>query len=167
MSQKDTDARWTKKNATTYYGHKDHVKVDRDSKLIAAFSVTPASTHDSRELPGLVDESDEALWADSAYVGADIECAVRGESPGISLHVCEKGTRSRPLDEGQKASNREKSRVRCRVEHVFGHMTNSMGGMFVRCIGIARATTSIALKNLAYNMNRVEFLTRARAKGVA
>jgi len=34
--------------------------------------------------------------------------------------VCEKGVRNRPLTEEQKANNREKSRVRSRVEHILG-----------------------------------------------
>ena len=32
--QKDIDARWTKKNDETFYGYKDHVKIDSKSKLI-------------------------------------------------------------------------------------------------------------------------------------
>ena len=34
LRQKDTEARWTKKNEQTFYGYKDHVTVDRHSKLI-------------------------------------------------------------------------------------------------------------------------------------
>jgi hypothetical protein len=78
LRQKDVDARWTKKNDETHYSCKDHVKADRDSKLIVSYAVTPASVHDSRE----------------------------------------------------------KSRVRARVEHVFGHMTNTMKGITVRSIGM-------------------------------
>jgi len=37
--QKDTDARWAKKNKETHYGYKDYVKVDRYSKMIVDFSV--------------------------------------------------------------------------------------------------------------------------------
>ena len=67
-----------------------------------------------------------------------------------------------PLEtEERKASNKEKSKIRARVEHVFGHMTNSMAGIFIRCIGIRRAVCAIALKNLAYNLSRYAYLTRA------
>ena len=54
--------------------------------------------------------------------------------------VCEKGTRNHPLTEEQKANNKEKSRIRSRVEHIFGFMENSMNGMYVECIGIKRVT---------------------------
>ena len=34
LSQKDIDARWTKKNNANFYGYKNHVKVDKKTKLI-------------------------------------------------------------------------------------------------------------------------------------
>ena len=37
LRQKDTDARWTKKNNETHFGFKDHIKVDADSKLIVDY----------------------------------------------------------------------------------------------------------------------------------
>jgi len=33
LSQKDIDARWTKKNNETFYGYKNHIKSDQKSKL--------------------------------------------------------------------------------------------------------------------------------------
>src|SRR3972149_6617387 len=45
LSQKDIDARWTKKNGKSYYGYKDHIKVDEKSKLIDTYTVTDASVH--------------------------------------------------------------------------------------------------------------------------
>jgi IS5 family transposase len=47
LAQKDVDARWTKKNNQTYYGYKNHTKVDSESKLISNYLVTDASVHDS------------------------------------------------------------------------------------------------------------------------
>jgi transposase, IS5 family len=41
-----------------------------------------------------------------------------------------------------------RSKVRARVERVFGNQHNSMGGKFVRTIGIARATVKIGMQNL-------------------
>ena len=31
LLHKDTDARWTKKNNETYYGYKDHIKIDKEN----------------------------------------------------------------------------------------------------------------------------------------
>ena len=45
---KDIDASWTKKNNETFYGYKNHAKVDTKSKFINTFAVTTASVHDSQ-----------------------------------------------------------------------------------------------------------------------
>ena len=55
----------------------------------------------------------------------------------------------------QKESNRKKSKVRCRVEHVFGYMEQSMRGLVFRGVGIVRAKANIAMTNLVYNMCRL------------
>ena len=68
--------------------------------------------------------------------------------------VCEKGSRNHPLTDEQKAHNREKSKVRSRVEHIFGFMEMSMNGMYINSIGIKRASAIIGLMNLTYNMFR-------------
>jgi len=160
--QKDKDARWAKKNDETHYGYKDHVKVDRASKMIVDYAVTHAAVHDSKELLGLIDEKDKELYADSAYVGEELHGALLEKNPDLKLKINEKGYRNRPLTDEQKVNNREKSKVRARVEHVFGHMTNSFGEIFVRTIGIARARCQVALKNLAYNLQRYELLRRLK-----
>jgi IS5 family transposase len=163
LEQKDTDARWAKKNNETHYGYKDHVKVDAESKMVVEFEVTNAAVHDSKVIVELCDEEDEVVYADSAYVGETLESELRekcGEE--ADLRINEKGFRNKPLTEEQKKSNREKSRVRVRVEHVFGHITNSMGGMTIRSIGLTRARCAIALKNLAYNLSRYAYLASVK-----
>lgn len=141
--QKDIDARWTEKNGEKHFGYKDHVKVDSDSKMIVDFSVTDAAVHDSQAIVDLIDDKDNVLNADSAYTGKELHDKIREKNPDIILNIHEKGYRNKPLSEEQKASNKEKSKVRARVEHVFGHMTNSMGGMTTRVIGIDRTTCVI------------------------
>ena len=158
--QKDKDARWAKKNDETNYGYKDHVKVDRDSKMIVDYSVTNASVHDSQEIVGLIDEKDKELYGDSAFVGEGLYKALLNKNPNLKLRIQEKSYRNKPLTEEQKAANLEKSKIRSRVEHVFGHMTNSYREIFVRTIGILRAKCQIGLKNLAYNLQRYECLIR-------
>lgn len=153
-AQKDTDARWTKKNNTNYFGYKNHVKTDAKSKLITKYKVTDASVHDSQAIDQLLDEKDkgEDFYADSAYGGTKQKETIREK--GMINQVCEKGYRNKPLTEEQKAGNREKSRVRSRVEHVFGFMEGSMNGMYLYNIGKKRIEAAIGLMNLTYNMHR-------------
>lgn len=161
LRQKDTDARWAKKNDETHYGYKDHVKVDRKTKLIKKVVVTDASVHDSQALGNLVDKSDKgkSIYADSAYSGEEQLKIITKKK--AKPRVNEKGYRNRKLTKTQQKRNRQLSKTRARVEHVFGFMTMSMGGMFIRCVGIARAESAILIKNLAYNMRRSCILLRA------
>jgi transposase, IS5 family len=155
-AQKDVDARWTVKNDETHYGYKDHIKTDKDSKIITAYTVTPANIHDSQEMVNLIDKKkDKIIYADSAYKGEEIERCLGRK---IENQICEKGYRNKPLTKRQLQRNRKKSKVRSRVEHVFGYMTNSMGGITIRCIGQARAKFAIGMMNLTYNMCRFRFL---------
>lgn len=156
LAQKDTEARWAKKNGEKHYGYKDHVKVDMESKIIVDYATTPANVHDSKKFTEFLTAEDRVIYADSAYTGKPIPSHIENR-------VCEKGCNGKPLTEEQKKSNREKSRVRCRVEHVFAFMAKSMCGLSVRSIGIARADFKIGLTNLIYNLRRYAVL---KQKGV-
>lgn len=157
--QKDVDARWAKKNNEVHYGYKDHVKAGAGTKLIEDSVVTDASVHDSQAVKDLVREGDGQLHADSAYTGKPIEEILVEKKIASQIH--EKGYRNHPLTEKQKASNREKSKIRVRIEHIFGHMTNSMrDGLKMRFIGMRRMTAGIGLLNLVYNMARYEQIMR-------
>ena len=158
LAQKDTDARWAKKNNETHFGYKDHVKCDAESKLITNFGVTAASVHDSQMCLELLEETDTVLYADSGYAGSPI---ADGLPDGCIGEICEKGTKHHPLTNEQKAENRRKSKTRCRVEHIFGFMTNSLGGINIRSIGFARAWVNIGLMNITYNLRRYTFLKQA------
>lgn len=68
--------------------------------------------------------------------------------------VCEKGTSKKPLTEEQNARNRKKSSRRCRIEHIFGFIENSMGGSFVRYVGLKRTAAYQWLTMFACNLCR-------------
>jgi len=152
--QKDTDARWTKKHGQSHYGYKNHVNVDRRHKLIRRYEVTAASVHDSQVMDDVIDDDNTArdVWADSAYRSAEIEAKLAAR--GLKSRIHRKAHRHRPLTKREQQGNRTRSKVRARVEHVFGAQVNDMGGTLVRSIGIVRAKARIGLKNLAYNMRR-------------
>jgi IS5 family transposase len=70
------------------------------------------------------------------------------------------GQAGQAADRPAKGSNRTKSSVRVRVEHIFGAQTNDMGGTLGRTTGLVRAEAKIGMKNLAYNMRRLCQLRR-------
>lgn len=157
---KDIDARWTKKNKETFYGYKNHAKVDSKSKFINTFVVTSASVHDSQATEDLLTEKDKGqeLYADSAYTGKNQEKTIAKYEMVNKVH--EKGYRDNPLTDDQKKNNTEKSKTRARVEHVFGFMEQSMNGLKLKSVGIIRATSIIGLINLTYNLFRYEQVMR-------
>jgi IS5 family transposase len=165
--QKDTDARWTKKNAQRYYGYKNHVNGDQKYKLVHSYSVTSASVHDSQVFDVLLDQSTNEqgkkrpIYADSAYRSQEQEAKLIASN--MDSQICEKGVKNKPLTEEQKLSNRAKSKVRARVEHIFGAQA-AMGGHFVRTIGLARAKVKIGMMNLVYNMVRLVQLINLNPK---
>jgi len=158
--QKDTDARWVTKNKKRSFGYKNHINVDVKHKLIRRYTVTDAATHDSQALGGgddLLDENNtnKDVYADSAYRSAAI--SERLEARGYRDRIHRKGYRGHPLDDRGKQANKTKSKVRARVEHVFGRQTQfacHLGGTLLRCIGIVRARAVIGLRNLVYNLDR-------------
>jgi IS5 family transposase len=101
------------------------------------------------------------LYDDSGYTGEAYDRELAEKFPGIEHFTAKKGQKNKPLTTEQKEYNRDiVSRVRARVEHVFGRMTYCMGGLFVRCIGIDRARCKITLRDLAYNLSRYASLVR-------
>ncbi len=154
-AQKDIEARWTQKNGKNYYGYKNHIAIDAKHKFIRAHDVTAANLHDSQRFEPLLDRrnSDPTVYADSAYRSEDRERWLRRQ--GFKSRVHHRSWAGQTLTKRQQRENRARSRIRARVEHVFGHQVKSMRQTVVRGVGLARVRTRIALANLAYNMSRL------------
>jgi IS5 family transposase len=56
-SQKDTDARWTKKNNEVHFGYKNHAAIDNAHKLIREDDITSAEVHDSQVFEDILTEN--------------------------------------------------------------------------------------------------------------
>jgi IS5 family transposase len=133
-SHKDVDARWTEKRGEKFYGYKMHAKADQRHKMVLKYDTTSANVHDSKGYEPLLDESDEGkeLYLDAGY---------ESQEPIVERHrmkpvICEKGHRNHPLTDEQKKKNREKSKTRCLVEHVFGFMVLMTIELFLKITGI-------------------------------
>jgi len=152
--QKDIDARWTKKNGQNYYGYKNHINVDVKHKLIRDYEVTPASVHDSKVFEGLLDEDNSSrdVWADSAYRSEEKLRELKKRK--YREHLQHKGCKHKKLTDRETQGNRTRSRIRSRVEHVFGVQAMRAGDLILRTIGLIRAKAKIGLRNLAYNLDR-------------
>jgi IS5 family transposase len=156
LRQRDIDATWTKKGSEAHFGYKDHTKIDLESKLILDFRVTPASTNDVKAAKGIFNKDDKVAYGDSAYPSLELP-------GGVVNMISAKANRNHPLTEEQKQENHKKAKLRCRVEHVFAWMVQAVGGTYIRCKNLSRATFNISMLNLLYNMRRVVTLNRLRS----
>lgn len=152
--QKDTDARWMKKNGQNHYGYKNHIDIDVKHKLIRSYEVTSASVHDSQVFESLLDEDNSSrdVWADSAYRSEEKLRELRKRR--YREHLQHKGCKYKKLTDREVQGNRMRSRIRSRVEHVFGVQAKRAVRLIVQVIGLVRVKTKVGLRNLAYNLDR-------------
>ncbi len=157
-SHKDTDANWVKKNGKNHFGYKNHVEVDVKNKIVRKYKVTPTATHDSNVFEEILDanNSNKDVFADSAYRSKD--SLEELENLGYREHLQRKGCKHKKLSKWEQQGNHTRSRIRSRVEHVFGIQAQKAKTLIVRTIGIVRAEVKIGLRNLAYNMHRLSML---------
>lgn len=156
LRQKDTDAQWVTHNGKNYFGYKNHIKADTKTKLITGYKATTANIHDSEVIDKLLsnkEDSGQPVHADSAYRSEAIEQICRSKNIESCIH--EKGYRGNPLTKRQQQRNRKKSKIRARVEHIFGFMTNSMNEMYLHYRNFERNQAAIGLMNLTYNLFRL------------
>ena len=156
MRQKDTDAQWVTHNGKNYFGYKNHIKADSKTKLITGYKATTVNIHDSEVIDELLskkEDSGQPVHADSAYRSEAIEQICRSKNIESCIH--EKGYRGNPLTKRQQQRNRKKSRIRARIEHIFGFMTNSMNEMYLHYRNFKRNQAAIGLMNLTYNLFRL------------
>ena len=126
-------------------------------------AATDAAAYEGARLrDGLLDKTNTAssVWADTAYRSAKNETFM--EKNGFVSRVHRKKPKGKPMPDGVRRANAEKSKVRSRVEHVFAEQKDRMG-LFIRTIGIARAKVKIGMANLVYNFKRLIFLQRMAA----
>jgi transposase, IS5 family len=174
LAQKDRDARWTVKTtkakpragetpmvdlAIPEFGYQNHVSADRRHRLIRRWLVSDATAHAGKRLAELLDPGNTAadVWADTGYRSKKNEDLLRQRM--LVSHIHRKKPAGRPMPVRTARANATKSAIRAHIEHVFAEQKHRMG-LFVRTIGLARATTKIGLANLVYNMRRLLWLDR-------
>ncbi len=177
LCHKDRDARWTVKFtkakprqdgtlpvvdlAVPTFGYRNHIAVDRRFGLIRTWLSTDAAAYEGCRLrEGLLDKTNTAstVWSDTAYRSAANEAFMAQN--GFVSRIHRKKPANRPISRAVRRANNAKSRIRAHVEHVFAQQKDRMG-LFVRTIGLPRATTKIGLANIVYNLKRLIFLRRA------
>ena len=148
--ERDPEMHQTKKGNQWYFGMKAHVGVDSKTKIIHTAVATAANVADATVLPELLHGEETRVWGDGAYQGQTE--AIREVAPQARDCTNKRCRYKDRVDEAERARNRTKSKVRSRVEHVFGVMKLKFGFVKVRYRGLAknanRLFATCALVNL-------------------
>ena len=95
--QQEVAARWTMKNGQRHSGYKNHVKVDRQSKLIEDYPVTAASVHESQVRDERSAEGEPTTYSERADTGA--KCAQMFSERKVSAKPRERADQRKPAKE--------------------------------------------------------------------
>jgi len=155
---RDPDMHQTRKGRQWYFGMKLHIGVDSQSGLAHSAVVTAANVHDKHPIPDLLHGNEQRMYGDSAY--ASQKELIHSKAPRAKDFTNQRLRKpGGEVDETKRAKNRNKSRVRARVEHVFGVIKRLWGFNKVRYRGLAknatRAFTALALSNLFMSRKRL------------
>jgi IS5 family transposase len=156
---RDPEMHQTRKGRQWYFGAKLHIGVDSQSGLAHSAMLTAANVHDKHPLPHLLHGEERRVYGDSAY--ASQKELIRSKAPKARDFTNQRTRRAGVVDEVQRGKNRNKSKTRARVEHMFAVVKRLWGYTKVRYRGLAknanRAFVALALANV--------YLSRKQSRG--
>ena len=148
QKKRDPEMHQTRKGQQWYFGMKLHIGVDSKTGLAHSAVVTAANVHDKHPLPQLLHGQEEQFYGDCAY--ASQQELLRSKAPKAEDLSNQRVRKGSVTEELERLINRAKSRVRARVEHVFGVVKRLWGFDKVRYRGLAKnATRSFVALGLA------------------
>ena len=148
QTSRSKDGTWTKKGNKSFFGFKQHLKIQKGSKIIQDVALTTAKTHD-----GAVDLSkpDEIVYRDRGYTG--IKTKAKGN-----------GTMKRgKLTPKQKLRNKRITKRRSEGEHPLAIIKRCFKGGHTRLTTLYRVFTQQVFVCMAYNLHRIRYLIRTIA----
>ena len=153
----------TRKGQQWHFGMKLHIGVDSQTGLAHSAVVSAANLHDKHPLPDLLHGNEQRVYGDSAY--ASQKELIDSKAPQAKDFTNQRTRKAGGIvDEVEKRKNRNKSKIRTRVEHVFGVIKRLWGFNKVRYRGLqknaTRAFTALALSNIF--MSRQHLMAQVR-----
>jgi len=140
---RDPEMHQTRKGNQWYFGMKIHVGADVDSGAVHSVTTTAANVADITELPKLIREEDQVIFADAGYSSDSYRRGAR--HMGIRWCVNDKRKGSNNLSSSQRKRNRKQSAVRARVEHVFRVIKRQFGFQKTRYRGLEKNASQVNL----------------------
>lgn len=142
-TSRSKDGTWTKKGNKSFFGFKEHLKIQRGSKIIKEVAVTTAKVHD-----GAIDliKPDEVVYRDKGYTG-------------IKTKAIGNGTMKRgKLTPKQKLRNKRITKRRSEGEHPLATIRRGFKGGHTRLTTLFRVFTQQVFVGMAYNIYRLNYL---------
>ena len=140
---------------------KAHVGVDSKTKIIHTAVVTAANVADATVLPELLHGEERRVWGDQAYRGQGE--VIRECAPQAQDCTHRRYRYKNRVDEWERAKNRTKSKVRSKVEHVFGVLKLKFGFVKVRYRGLRKNANGLFATRALIN----QFIARKRVLRLA
>jgi IS5 family transposase len=134
--QRDAEMHQTQKGGQWFFGMKAHIGVDSQTKMIHSVVATAANPADAKVLPHLLHGEEAEVWGDQGYVGQTE--VIRQVAPQARDCINRRCLYHGRLNVEEFLRNREKSKVRSKVEHVFQVMKVRFGFVKVRYRGIRK-----------------------------
>jgi IS5 family transposase len=148
--KRDPEMHQTKKGNQWFFGMKAHIGVDSKTKLIHSVAATSANVHDKHALTSLLHGRERRVYGDSAYAGQSVLIKSKARRARDFTQRCGRGYQY--LSAIERTKNRNKSKVRSKVEHAFLIIKRIFGFAKVRYRGMAknlhRLQVTCALANL-------------------
>ena len=157
-SQMDTDAHSVKKGSKWYFGYRGHIGVDWGSKLIRKRSFTPANESERGEFEQLISGDERCIFGDKGYPLTELKQACRAK--GIYYGILDKAVKGSKLSKRQEKRNKQKSRVRSGVEHVFAQLKCGMNYVKARANTLIRNRLRFDFNCIVYNVLRGLYLLK-------
>ena len=157
--ERDPEAHQAKKGNQWYFGYKGHIGVDRDTGILHHIKITAANVHDVTAVPDLLNGTEEEVYGDSGYLGAEKReeaITINNEGKTINYKICKRPSQLKNATgieyEKLHQIEHEKSSIRCKVEHVFAIVKGQFGLRKTRLRGRrkleAQLNMAFALANL-------------------
>lgn len=140
-SSRNEDGTWSKKNNKSYFGYKNHAKVDSENGIVTEIAVTAANVHDS-----CIDltNPDEIVYRDKGYFGAKPKA--KGDA------TMKRAVKGKPLTIRDKLRNKRITKKRSPGERPFAVLSNTMNGCYTRLTQLGRVFVQQVMCFFTYNL---------------
>ena len=125
-SKRDPEMHQTKKGGQWHFGMKIHAGVDAATGYAHNVTGTAANVHDVTETAKLLREDDEVVYSDSGYLGAEKREEIQEDKhlKQVEFRINNRPSSNKVPEEYEginwdKQIEKQKSAVRCKVEHIF------------------------------------------------